>query len=57
MLTRRNFTVSMAALLPTAALAKNQVPATVDGQHSVLMLNADCNDANVVNALTRRSCT
>ncbi|MEM7438208.1 MAG: pseudoazurin [Pseudomonadota bacterium] len=48
MLTRRKFVVALAAL-PTTALARNAVPDTVDGKHSVLMLNADCNDANVIN--------
>ncbi|MEM6663183.1 MAG: pseudoazurin [Pseudomonadota bacterium] len=48
--TRREFTLSLAALACTApALARSPVPDAVDGLHSVLMLNADCGDANLVN--------
>ncbi|MEL6294735.1 MAG: pseudoazurin [Pseudomonadota bacterium] len=49
MLTRRNFTVSLAALASTYAAAKTPVPAAGKDQHSILMLNADCNDSNIVN--------
>lgn len=50
MLTRRNFTLSLASLACAApAIAKLSTPAPKGGAHSVLMLNADCGDANVVN--------
>lgn len=49
MLTRRNFTLS----LPTLALAtmarSDAAPVSKTGHHSVMMLNADCSDANVIN--------
>ena len=48
MLTRRNFTLSLAAL-PVGAYASSLVPEAEGGSHSVLMLNADCNDSNVIN--------
>ena len=48
MLTRRNFTLSLAAL-PLGAYAGTQVPEAEGGSHSVLMLNADCNDSNIAN--------
>ena len=50
MLTRRNFTLSLSTLAAASPLiASTSVPEVMDGKHSVLMLNADCNDANVVN--------
>mgnify|MGYP001802282297 CR=1 FL=1 len=50
MLTRRNFTLSLSTLAAASPLiACTSVPEVMDGKHSVLMLNADCNDANVVN--------
>lgn len=53
MLTRRNFTVSLGALAAaTPLLARKAVPASEGGAHSVLMLNADCDDENVVNVFT-----
>lgn len=49
MLTRRDFTLS----LPVLALAKTAhtktAPVLKSGHHSVIMLNADCDDSNVVN--------
>lgn len=48
MLTRRNFALSIAAL-PMGAYASTVVPEAEGGNHSVLMLNADCNDSNVIN--------
>lgn len=49
-LNRRDFTLSLGALATaTPLLASTAVPDTKDGAHSVLMLNADCNDANLVN--------
>ena len=49
MLTRRNFTISLAAFAGTYAAAKTPVPTAKLGKHAVLMLNADCNDSNIVN--------
>ena len=49
MLTRRSFTVSLAAMLGSYAAAKTPVPASSGRAHSILMLNADCNDSNIVN--------
>ncbi|MEM1236489.1 MAG: pseudoazurin [Pseudomonadota bacterium] len=48
MLTRRNFTLSLAAL-PIGTYAGTQVPEAEGGKHSVMMLNADCNDSNIAN--------
>lgn len=47
MLTRRSFTLSLAAATGTYATA--QTAASQGNAHSILMLNADCNDANVIN--------
>ena len=44
MLTRRNFTVSLAALAGTMVSAEAPVPASEGGNHSVLMLNAGCGE-------------
>jgi len=44
MLTRRSFSISLAALAGTSAIARTRGSA-----HAVMMLNADCNDSNVVN--------
>lgn len=53
MLDRRKFTLSMGAFaVATPALAKIAVPDARDGLHSVLMLNADCDDDNKVNVFT-----
>lgn len=53
MLTRREFAASLAALAgATPLLARTPVPAAADGLHSVLMLNADCNDPNTINVFT-----
>ncbi|WP_147112330.1 pseudoazurin [Tateyamaria sp. syn59] len=49
MLTRRNFTISLAALTGTYAAAKTPIPTATGGKHSILMLNADCNDSNILN--------
>ncbi|MEM6939070.1 MAG: pseudoazurin [Pseudomonadota bacterium] len=50
MLNRRAFTLSLGALASaTPLLAAGVVPEAQGGQHSVLMLNADCNDSNLVN--------
>ena len=54
MLTRRNFTISLPALalpaLVVATMARSKTaPNSQAGHHSVMMLNADCNDANVIN--------
>lgn len=47
---RRQFTLSLAAVAAaTPLLAESTAPAASAGQHSVVMLNADCDDANVVN--------
>lgn len=49
MLTRRSFTLSLPALA-LASVARGKTASTAeDGNHTVLMLNADCNDANVIN--------
>ena len=49
MLTRRSFTLSLPALA-LASVARGKAASTAeDGNHTVLMLNADCNDANVIN--------
>lgn len=48
MLTRRNFTLSLTALAGSYASANTPEPST-NGEHSVLMLNAACGDANVPN--------
>ncbi|MEL6573801.1 MAG: pseudoazurin [Pseudomonadota bacterium] len=49
MLTRRNFTLSLPALaLASMARSNNTAPSDA-GHHTVMMLNADCNDANVIN--------
>lgn len=49
-LNRSQFTLSLDAVATaTPLLAESAAPAASAGQHSVVMLNADCNDANVVN--------
>ena len=53
MLTRRNFTLSLGTLAcATAVQARIPPPAPGDTAHSVSMLNADCNDANIINVFT-----
>ncbi|APX14113.1 pseudoazurin [Tateyamaria omphalii] len=49
MLTRRSFTVSLAALAGSYATAKTAAPGAEGAKHTVLMLNADCNDRNILN--------
>lgn len=48
-LNRRNFTLSLGALACTSTALANTAPQAEGGNHSVLMLNADCNDANLIN--------
>lgn len=49
-LNRRHFALSLGALVTaTPLMARAPSPESKEGQHGVLMLNADCNDANVVN--------
>ena len=48
-LNRRYFTRSLGALACSSTTLANTAPEAVGGKHSVLMLNADCNDANIVN--------
>ncbi|MEM9434632.1 MAG: pseudoazurin [Pseudomonadota bacterium] len=53
MLTRRNFTLSLPALaFASTAVAKATTPDSGPGKHSVLMLNADCNDENTINVFS-----
>jgi len=51
MLTRRSFVLSLSSLAGIiSSIAQAKTPETdANGAHSVLMLNADCNDANVIN--------
>lgn len=49
MLTRRNFTLSLPSLALATMAHSNAAPIPQAGQHSVMMLNADCSDANVIN--------
>ncbi|MEM6634320.1 MAG: pseudoazurin [Pseudomonadota bacterium] len=51
MLTRREFIVSLSTVATFAGVAQANAPIPPEDQsnHSVLMLNADCNDANVLN--------
>ncbi|ABG32220.1 pseudoazurin [Roseobacter denitrificans] len=49
MLTRREFTLSLAALAGTQAIARPLTPAEKNARHSVLMLNAACGDAQRLN--------
>lgn len=47
---RRSFTLSLGALAAaTPLLASTVAVKTTSTDHSVMMLNADCNDANIVN--------
>lgn len=47
---RRDFTLSLGALATaTPLIAGTALPTSGENAHSVLMLNADCNDANLVN--------
>ncbi|WP_299555370.1 pseudoazurin [uncultured Tateyamaria sp.] len=46
MLTRRKFTLSLSVLALPALAGATMARA---GHHSVMMLNADCNDTNVIN--------
>ena len=48
MLTRRNFTISLAAFAGTYAAAKTPVPTAKPADHSGMMRNVDCNDAYVL---------
>lgn len=54
MLTRRNLVLAAAAVpvLAAGVRASSVVPGSSNGQHSVLMLNADCNDSNIINVFT-----
>lgn len=50
MLDRRTFALSLGALAAaTPLLARSDAAKSTTADHSVLMLNADCNDANIVN--------
>ena len=49
MLTRRSFTLTAAAFAGSQVFARSPVPTSENGNHTVLMLNADCNDANLIN--------
>ena len=47
---RRSFTLSLGALAAaTPLLASTDAVKTTSADHAVMMLNADCNDANIVN--------
>lgn len=47
---RRMFTLSLGALaVATPLLARTDIAQSSDVDHAVMMLNVDCNDANVVN--------
>ena len=49
-LDRRTFTLSFGALaVATPVLARTAAPQNTGADHTVIMLNADCNDANTVN--------
>lgn len=48
-LNRRRFTLSLGALAAASPGLATTPPTSEAGRHTVLMLNADCNDANVVN--------
>jgi len=51
--TRRNFILSLSALSVSSAAWACPVPVLSDAtKHSILMLNADCNDSNTVNVFT-----
>lgn len=49
--TRREFIVSLSSLAAFSGVARANAPVASEdqGTHSVLMLNADCNDTNVLN--------
>lgn len=50
MLDRRTFTLSLGALAgATPLLAGTDTPQSTEADHAVMMLNVDCNDANIVN--------
>lgn len=50
---RRTFVLSLGAFATaTPLLARTVVPDSADGHHSVLMLNADCTNANEVNVFS-----
>ena len=49
---RRHFTLSLAALAGASPLVAGTVPEAKGSEHSVLMLNVDCNDANAVNVFS-----
>lgn len=49
-LDRRRFTLSLGALATaTPLLANTNAPQSTMADHTVMMLNVDCNDANIVN--------
>lgn len=49
MLTRRSFTLSLPALALASLARSNTATTSGAGRHAVMMLNADCNDTNVIN--------
>ena len=50
MLTRRNFIVSLPLLGAATSIGWAKTPGVSEnGNHAVMMLNADCGDANVLN--------
>ncbi|WP_299303042.1 pseudoazurin [uncultured Litoreibacter sp.] len=49
MLTRRNFTLSLPVIALAPMARSETASSSIAGHHTVMMLNADCNDANAIN--------